>query len=115
MEFITSEDLVWDSFQTIHSETDLTYETPHYTIEDWSVSNSQGKPKVNSFGNSVELTKYLEEPRETETDVEHLLDTKTHLQEQLRDLSSESNEDEENLPKTLGEHQMQYLMDWKSV
>ena len=115
MEFITSEDLVWDSFQTIHSETDPTYETPRYMIEDWSVSNSQGKPKVNSFGNSVELTKYLEEPRETETDVEHLLDTKTHLQEQLRDLSSESNEDEENLPKTLGEHQMQYLTDWKSV
>ena len=56
---------------------------------------------MNSFGNSVELIKYLEEPRETETDVEHLLDIKTRLHEQLSE-SSESNEEEENLLKTLG-------------
>ena len=82
---------------------------------DQSVRTVEKKPKTNSFGNSVDLTRYRDGLKETETGVEYLLDMKTRLQEQLKDLSSESNGEEENLPKTLGEHQMQYLMDLKSV
>ena len=115
IESTVSDDLAWDSFQTIHSEVDPTYETPHYDVGDQSVRTVEEKPKTNSFGKSVDLMRYRDGPKETETSVEYLLDTKTHLQEQLKDLSSESNGEEENLPKTLGEHQMQYLMDLKSV
>ena len=114
-ESIVNDNLAWDSFQTIHSEVDPTYETPCYDVGDQLVRTVERKPKTNSFGNSVDLTKYRDGPKELETSVEYLLDTKTRLQEQLKDLSSESNGEEENLPKTLGEHQMQYLMDLKSI
>ena len=114
-ESTVSDDLAWDSFQTIHSEVDPTYETPRYDAGGQLVRTVEEKPRTNSFGNSVDLTRYGDGPQETETSVEYLLDTKTHLQEQLRDLSSESNGEEENLPKTLGEHQMQNLMDLKSI
>ena len=46
---------------------------------------------------------------------ERLLEDKAHIQNQLRDLSGESNDDERNLPRTLGEHQMQFLTHLQSI
>ena len=90
-ESTVSDDLAWDSFQTIHSEVDPTYETPCYDAGGQLVRTIEEKPRTNSFGNSGDLTRYGDGPQEIETSVEYLLDMKTHLQEQLRDLLSESN------------------------
>ena len=69
--------------------------------------------KLNSFGNSADLIRRTGDS--VKRDVDHLLDVRTRLQDQLRDLSGESNEEEENLPKTIGEHQMPYLTGWQSI
>ena len=82
------------------------------------LSNSQQlkvKPKLNSFGNSVDLTNYIRESHRDESTVDRLLDDETQVQNQLRDLSSESNDNERNLSKTLGEHQMQFLTHLQSI
>ena len=71
--------------------------------------------KLNSFGIVVDLTNYLKEPSREESVVERLLDDKNQIQSQLRDISSESNEDERNLSRTLGEHQMQFLTHFRSI
>ena len=118
----TTDDLTWDSFQLMHPEGDPGYETPDYM----SVSNLQSnvtptprldhaEVKVNSFGNSVDLGSYERQQPKEESVVERLLDDKSQIQSQLRDISSESNEDEQNLPRTLGQHQMQFLTHFQSI
>ena len=47
--------------------------------------------------------------------VERLLETKNQLQDQLNDLSSEHNSEENPLPQTLGELQMKHLGGWTSI
>ena len=126
---IANDEPTWDNFQMIYPDSDPGYETPGYM----SITNSlhsdlrprsrqlkvelKVEPRLNSFGNSVELANYsreLQRDRE-ESMVERLLDDKNQVQHQLRDLSSESNDDERNLPQTIGEHQMQFLTHLKSI
>ena len=61
----------------------------------------------------MDLIRRTEDSRER--DVDHLLDVRTRLWDQLWDLSSESNDEEGNLPKTIGEHQMPHLTAWQSI
>ena len=91
-------DVLWDSLQTEYSDADPNYETPHQPMTSNGPTSDfkQRESKVNSFGNSVELDRDREPPRRE--DVDHLLDLKNKLRDQLRDLSSESNEDEWSLP-----------------
>ena len=110
-----NDELAWDSFQTLHSEINPTYETPHHDVKDQVTETDEQEPKMNSFRNLVDLMKYTDRPKELELSVEHLLDTKTRLQEQLKNSSNESIREEGNHPKTLGEHQMPYLMGLKSI
>ena len=107
------EELAWDSFQTIYTDIDPTYETPHEGNRYPIPKKGQDSSNLNSFGNSADLIHRTEDPKER--DVDHLLDLRTHLRDQLRDLSSESNDEEGNLPKTIGEHQMPHLTAWQSI
>ena len=107
------EELTWDSFQTVYTDADPTYETPQEGGRYPIPNKGQGSSKLNSFGNSADLIRRTEDSEER--DVDHLLDVRTRLQDQLRDLSSESNDEEGNLPKTIGEHQMPYLTAWQSI
>ena len=101
------EELTWDSFQTVYTDADPTYETPQEGNRYPILNKGQGSSKLNSFGNLADLIRRTEDSEER--DVDHLLDVRTRLQDQLWDLSSESNDEEGNLPKTIGEHQMPYL------
>ena len=121
---LISEDLTWDNFQTLHTESDPGCETPQYmsvinTQQITPRSNPQSlktEPHLNSFGTTVDLTtNYYRESHGEESMVERLLEEKAQVQNQLRDLSGESNDDEKNLPKTLGEHQMQFLTHLQSI
>ena len=119
----TTEDLMWDSFQLLHADRDPGYETPTYmsvtnlpqsNVTPTSHLHREGM-RVNSFGNSVDLASYERQQSRKGSVVERLLDGKSQIQSQLYDISSESNEDEHNLPRTLGQHQMQYLTHFQSI
>ena len=121
---VATEDLTWDSFQSLHPESEPGRETPQYmtvnnpqqTVQQSDSPSAKTEPHLNSFGTSVDLTiNYSREPPGEDSIVERLLGNKAHIQDQLRDLSGESNDDERNLPKTLGEHQMQFLPHLQSI
>ena len=75
------EELTWDSFQTIYTDADPTYETPHEGNRYPIPKKEQDSSKLNSFGNSVDLIRCAEDSKER--DVDHLLDLRTHLRDQL--------------------------------
>ncbi|MCG8625239.1 MAG: hypothetical protein MJE68_24980, partial [Proteobacteria bacterium] len=104
------EDLTWDSFQTVYPNPMV--EPPVLRLHSQSDSSKLKSP-TNTFGNTVDVSRHNVEIGNK--DVDRLLEEKAYLQDQLKDLSGESNEEEEALPKTLGEHQMPYLDGWQSI
>ena len=71
------EELTWDSFQTVYTDADPTYETPHEGNRYPVPKKGQESSKLNSFGNSVDLIRRTEDSKER--DVDHLLDVRTLL------------------------------------
>ena len=122
-ENLPNEDLAWDNFQIVHSESDSIYETPNVTNDNkrsLNVGQESGSMGLNSFGTATNISRHLVDPDSIDSYVEQLLETKRHLQEQLQEISSEGMGEEEKekempFPPTLGEHQMKYLGKWQSV
>ena len=85
-----------------------------------NVRQESGSTGLNSFRTAMNMSRHLVDPDSIDSYVEHLLETKRRLQEQLQEISSEGTGEEQKdkelpLPQTLGEHQMKYLDKWRSV
>ena len=109
-------DLEWDDAPL--SEADSRYETPMTLCTGQGNSPEiEDSSKLNSFRMKVELDRKPQE--NVGMSVEYLLSTKQHLEEELQDLSSNTNveSDEKNfkLPPTIGELQMKYLQEFASM
>ena len=100
------------------SEVDMRYETP-MTLRTGQGNSPEVEDgsKLNSFGTKVELDRKHQE--NVGMSVEYLLSTKKRLEEELQDLSSDTNVelDKKNskLPPTIGELQMKYLQEFASM
>ena len=69
--------------------------------------------QLSSFGTVTKLGQDWDTPHESYID--QLLETQSHLKHQLNELSGEDTGEELPLPKTLGEHQMKYLIKRRST
>ena len=82
-----------------------------------SYTESDNRDKTNSFGTRADVGRQGEgNPERT---IEYLLATKKRLEDELQDLSSDTNVESEErnfkLPPTLGETQMKYLQGLASM
>ena len=99
------DELAWDSFQTAPEVEPLNEARDSQENGNTPGQNQGTPPPKNSFGNTANVKRQAIDQGESYIE----------LQEQLNDLSSEHSSKELPLPKTIGENQMKYLRQWKSM